>query len=73
MHLSALLQLAFSTDCSIREYRSVVMDSKLHSSPNMLALHWHSTPAYYAFYYAGISDASLSLTHVEESLFHSTK
>ena len=36
---------------------------KLHSlkyPPNMLVLCWHSTPAYYAFYYAGIFDAGLS-------------
>ena len=27
--------------------------------PDMLALCWHSTPAYYAFYYAGIRLASI--------------
>ena len=27
--------------------------------PNMLALCWHGTPAYHAFYYASISDARL--------------
>ena len=36
---------------------------KLHSlkyPPNILALFWHSTPAYYGFqYYAGIFDAGL--------------
>ena len=35
---------------------------KLHSlkySLNMPALCWHSTPTYYAFYYAGIFDGGL--------------
>ena len=27
----------------------------------MPALYWHSTPAYHAFYYAGILDAGLPL------------
>ena len=28
----------------------------------MPALCWHTTPAYYAFYYAGIFDAGIALT-----------
>ena len=37
---------------------------KLHSlkyPPNMLALCWHSTPAYHAFYYVGIFVAGLAV------------
>ena len=35
----------------------------------MLALRWHSTPAYYAFYCAGIFDAGLlvGLLHVVQN------
>ena len=42
--------IAVSTDCSIREYRSIV--NKLYSMkypPNMLELCWYCTPAYNAF------------------------
>ena len=64
MHLSALLQFSVSTDCSIREYRSIFMELNsisLKYPPIMLALCWHSTPAaYYTFYYAGILEACLA-------------
>ena len=63
MHLSGLLlHFAVSTDCSIREYQYNNHGIKLHSlkySFNMLALCWHGTPAYYAFYCVGIFDAAL--------------
>ena len=34
--------------------------------PIMLALCWHSTPVYYALYYAGIFHTSLALTNNNE-------
>ena len=57
MHLSAFLQFGHFTDCSIREYRSIML-SILKYLPIMLAL---CTQAYYAFYFAGIFDAGLQL------------
>ena len=58
MHLSALLQSAVSTDCSIREYQSTYFHGiKPHSlkyPPNMTL-----DPAYYAFYCAGKFDPGL--------------
>ena len=47
MHLSALLQFAVSTDCSIREYQSIFILIIKHVKCR------HSTPTHYA----GIFDA----------------
>ena len=58
MHLSTFLQFEYFTDCSIREYRSILDELRKHL-PIMLALCQHNTLAYYAFYYAGIFDAGL--------------
>ena len=55
LDLSALLQFAVSTDCSIREYQSIFMELNLKYPPNFPTLCSHSTPAYYA----GIIDAGL--------------
>jgi len=57
------LQFEHFTDCSIREYRSILdeLSSILEHLPIMLALCQHNTLAYYAFYYAGIFEAGLSL------------
>ena len=55
-HIQLSLVIA-TTDYSIREYLIDFHGIKLRSlkyPPNMPALCWHSTPAYYAFYYAGI-------------------
>ena len=41
------------------ELSSIVRNTDL----NMLALCWYSTPAYYAFYYAGIFDAGLESSY----------
>jgi len=60
MHLSAFLQFEHFTDCSIREYRSILSPEHL---PIMLALCQHNALAYYAFYYAGIFDAGLASPH----------
>ena len=67
--MNALLEYSLQSDCSIREYQSKVQfavsidcsirESHLKYPPNMLALCWHGTPPYYAFYYAGIFDAGL--------------
>ena len=66
MHLSALLQFPLT---ALLE-SIYLFGIKLHSlkyPPNMLALSWQSTPAYYAFDYAGIFDADLMVTiyHVQ--------
>ena len=56
------LQFEHFTDCSVREYRSILDEFKLSilkHLPIMLALRQHNTLAYYAFYYAGIFDAGL--------------
>ena len=70
MHLSALLQFSVSTDCSIREYQSIFKFNGLKYLPNMLSLCWHSTPAYYAFYHAGIFDVVLAMERVEENVWN---
>ena len=57
MHLSALLQFPLTVLLgSIWIHFHGIKLNNLKYSPNMLALCWHSTPAYYAFYYVGIFD-----------------
>ena len=69
MHLSVFLQFEHFTDCSIREYRSILDElssvfQNLEHLPIMLALCQHNnTLAYYAFYYAGIFDAGLNTSY----------
>ena len=58
MHLSAFLQFEYFTDCSIKEYQSV-LDKLSSVFWNICLLCQHNTLAYYAFYYAGIFDAGL--------------
>ena len=52
MHLSAYCSWQFTLT-------TLLGSINLKYPPNMLALCWHSTPAYYAFYYASIFYAGL--------------
>ena len=70
MYLSALIQFTASTDCYIDLFDGIKLHSLKHP-PNMLALCWHSTKAYYVFHYAGIFDTGLLLvpyTSIETSI-----
>ena len=60
MHLSVV-----STNCSIREYQCIFHGIKLHRlkhPPNMLALCWYDTTAYYAMLIAGTFDTGLIIS-----------
>ena len=63
MHLSAFLQFENFTDCSIRQYQSI-LDELISVFWNIYLLWQHNTLAYYAFYY---SDPGL-LTLVTDSI-----
>ena len=56
MYLSALLQFPLTI---LLGSINLFSWNSLKYPPNMPALCCHSTPAYYAFYYAGIFDAGL--------------
>ena len=71
-----LIQYILVLYCSLQLPLTALLGSidgiKLHSlknPPNVLALCWHSTPAYYAFYCTNIFDAGLVTKYYDECSF----
>ena len=60
--------IAVSMDYSIRKYIIFLELNFIVSSIHLISLCWHSTPAYYAFYYADMLNIGLYTVQIRNSV-----